>query len=596
MSGLGHCQMGAAANRTASAETGQVWKQTLLGLVLLTIVALGLRVTDLGSAGLAEDEAHKIEAVAAYRHGDFTPNAEHPMLMKLAMTASLMTSEQWNSLVPAYPVAPEAALRFPNALLGALTTLVLGWLAAELFSPLVGLVTGAVWATGMLSIAINRIGKEDTFLVFFLWLAYATYFHAKKLGSTPPTQEKSRRQAWWYTASGASFGLMLASKYFPHYWGLLFLWEYVDHKLRPANPLTNPIPRFVFPRFYGAMIGCFLLANPVVWLPSTISYMVNYVGEETVTHHGYLLLDQLYFNNPSRTVFSGGLPLWFYPLMVGVKTVPTILLGLLVGLAVAIRNVNRDSRFFMLLFLLVFWLVPFSIIGGKWMRYLLAVLPVMSMLAAVGIAWLAEWVAGWGESGKETASEPDCPAGWARWLPVASQGELCRLRRAAVCAAFLLPTLLIGLHQAPHYSLYINSLGGGEAQAGTYFPHDEFYDAGVREALTYLAQTAPPQATVISETPCVVNYYLKRLVRPDLATAVLSDPQVQLAVPGVKFVLVQKGRFYFENMARLEQVRKDGKLCQEIRVGGKVAVAIYRLDNGKQTPNLLMVSTQTAHR
>jgi hypothetical protein len=43
------------------------------------------------------------------------------MLMKLAMWGSLAGAERWNTYVPdRWPIAPETALRLPNAVAGAL--------------------------------------------------------------------------------------------------------------------------------------------------------------------------------------------------------------------------------------------------------------------------------------------------------------------------------------------------------------------------------------------------------------------------------------------------------------------------------------------
>ena len=58
-------------------------------LVLLVLVGFGFRVWQLGAIGFAEDEVNKVEAVRAYERGDITANAEHPMLMKVLMFASV---------------------------------------------------------------------------------------------------------------------------------------------------------------------------------------------------------------------------------------------------------------------------------------------------------------------------------------------------------------------------------------------------------------------------------------------------------------------------------------------------------------------------
>src|SRR5262249_28692449 len=101
-------------------------------LLLLFLAALGIRCWNLGSASLADDEARKMEAVRSYRQGEFTANGEHPMLMKLLCTGSVIVSERWNALAPSRPISPEAALRFPLALAGAFLVLAVYFLGREL--------------------------------------------------------------------------------------------------------------------------------------------------------------------------------------------------------------------------------------------------------------------------------------------------------------------------------------------------------------------------------------------------------------------------------------------------------------------------------
>src|ERR1044071_10490166 len=93
-------------------------------LALLVILGFGVRIHQLGAVGFAEDEMNKLNAIHAYERGDFTANSEHPMLMKLLMWASLRG-------IPAS--SEEAALRLPNALIGALTVIALFLLTLAFF-------------------------------------------------------------------------------------------------------------------------------------------------------------------------------------------------------------------------------------------------------------------------------------------------------------------------------------------------------------------------------------------------------------------------------------------------------------------------------
>src|SRR5262249_15267121 len=156
-----------------------------------------------------DDEINKVRAIEQYRGGHFAANAEHPMLMKLAMWTSVDLARAWNRVAPAASaISQETALRLPNAVAGAAATVAIFGIADLLFGGAAAVTAGAIWAFDVNAIAINRIGKEDTFLVLFFLFAVFSYERAKRVGVADP----SRAQRW-YAASGACFGLMLASKY-----------------------------------------------------------------------------------------------------------------------------------------------------------------------------------------------------------------------------------------------------------------------------------------------------------------------------------------------------------------------------------------------
>ena len=172
---------------------------TIVGtLALLVVLGFGLRITQLGAIGFAEDEINKLDAVHAYEHGNFAANSEHPMVMKVLMWASLRG-------VPAG--SEESALRFPNALVGALTVIPIFLLTAAFFDRWHALLAAAFWAFGINAITHNRIGKEDSLLVFFMLFGFYFFLRAKQIS---PVNKMARYRR--YAASAVSFGLMIASK------------------------------------------------------------------------------------------------------------------------------------------------------------------------------------------------------------------------------------------------------------------------------------------------------------------------------------------------------------------------------------------------
>ena len=111
-------------------------RRKILVLAALTLLALCVRAYQLDAIGLAEDETNKMFAVRSYEQGDFTANADHPMIMKMLCYGSLHMAWGWNASVgniTGMSIAEETALRFPNALFGALTVIPLLLFASSLF-------------------------------------------------------------------------------------------------------------------------------------------------------------------------------------------------------------------------------------------------------------------------------------------------------------------------------------------------------------------------------------------------------------------------------------------------------------------------------
>jgi hypothetical protein len=497
-------------------------------------------VANLGAIGFAEDEVNKVDAVRAYQHGDITANGEHPMLMKALMLASVKTARLFAGR--GGPVSDEVAFRLPNAIFGALTVIPLFLLTAGFFERWTGLMAAAFWSVGLNAISINRIGKEDTLLVFFMLFAFYFYLRAKQ---TSPRYGPVRRE--YYILSGTSFGLMMASKYFLHYFGLNALYHHYFRvrKSEPGEPGGK-----TFLSFYVALAIAFLIANPPVLLPQVWEYLNVYMGEKLLVHTGYLMGDVLYKNNVSRSPFWGT-PIYFYLLFIAIKIPLAVLAAFVAGLAVSIKR-RRHPGYAFALFMLFFWIVPYSLSGAKWLRYTLSLMPFVYMLAAAGAVALARFVIS--RAGNSKRAE--------------------FITCAAVLIVFVAQPAWSAYKAAPHYALYTNALASDKI--GYYFPHDEFYDDGLREAIEFVCEKAPPSAIVANETPAATRYYLERFSRFDLNSQVISTPEFQIGnISGPAYVIVQRGRTYFENRDELALVRSTFKKLYEVRVNGIVAAEVF---------------------
>ena len=284
--------------------TERLEHRKLIVLALLTLIALAVRVYQLDAVGLAEDETNKMFAIRSFEQGDFTANADHPMVMKMLCYSSLHMAEAWNDTagsLAGLTISEETALRLPNALFGALTVIPLLLFASSLLGFRVGLIASLLWALGLNAVWINRVGKEDTLLVFFILTAFYLYNRAKRCQESDVSGQERL-----YTLAGMAFGLMLASKYFPQYFGLNALFYYLAGYDRRNN---RALTRRMWLKFFGAMILAFALFNPAAFLPKTWRYLWEFVSENLITHHGYPFMDGLYQN--ALSAMTDGMPLVF---------------------------------------------------------------------------------------------------------------------------------------------------------------------------------------------------------------------------------------------------------------------------------------------
>ena len=515
----------------------------ILALAAMVVLGFGLRMSGVSSIGFAEDEVNKVKAVRSYEQGDIRPNAEHPMLMKAMIFASVKAQRALNARTNAQ-ISDEAAIRFPNILFGALTAIPLFLLTAAFFDRWTGLVAAALWAFGINAITYNRIAKEDTLLVFFMFFAFYFYLRAKQANWR---ETKIKRQS--YVLSAASFGLMLASKYFPHYFGLNMLYHHY-FRVRKREP-NEPAGRT--PLYFFLVAGIvFLIANPAVLLPQTWAYMDAYTSGQLLSHTGYLMGSELYKNTMSSTPFWGT-PVYFYVLFLAVKVPLPVLAAFVIGLVECVRRRREPGHGFLLLMFLL-WIVPYSLIGAKWLRYTLSLMPFVYMIAAVGIVAIVRW---FGSVFRKANVE----------------GAL-RVASVAALVVFIAWPAWTAYASRPHYSSYTNALGGG--QVGHFFPHDEFYDDGLREAIQFVCTVAPLGATIVHETPGVVGHYLEKFGRTDMQSRVLSDASFKLSdTPVPSYIILQRGRTYFENREKMKEVRERFAKVYESLVQGVPSAEVY---------------------
>jgi hypothetical protein len=177
-------------------------------------------------------------------------------------------------------------------------------------------------------------------------------------------------------------------------------------------------------------------------------------------------------------------------------------------------------------------------------------MPFVYMLAAVGVVGLI------------------------RWTTTTLAASKRMVVTATVVAIFVGLPAWTAFANGPHYALYTNALAADTA--GFFFPHDEFYDDGLREAIKYVCDVAPNGATVAHETPGVTRHYLASFGRADLKSKTISSNELDArTVAGPVYVIVQRGRTYFENREELDHVRAHFRRLHQVKIRGASAAEVY---------------------
>jgi hypothetical protein len=531
-------------------------------LVLVVAAGFGFRASGLGAEGLSEDELNKLRTVADYRtRGLTSTNGEHPFLMKALMTASVAAAERWNAQSfaasrPRLRVSEETALRLPAALFGAFTSLLLYLVVSELFGTTTGLIAAALWAFDPSGISFNRIAKEDTFLLFFFLLANVFWLRGQRAAeSGDPKPER------YYWTTAACFGAMLASKYMPHLIAISGAYYYIFQGI-PATRWRMGKRKWLI--FFAVMGAAFLVCNPTILLPGTWHEMRIFAGERRIGHDAYEFMGQLYRNQ--MTLWLKGSPWYFYYAFMAFKLPPAVVATFLVGLPLLLSKRLGDGRYFVF-FWLFFWFFPFPLLGGKFTRYFTLALPVVLTVAAIGIEaagrWLAQSLSQLAQTSLGGAAGASSSRGYAH---------------AAVAVLFVAASAYASAGASPHYRLYTNALGGGRERAGSYFPHDEFYDASMRDAARGIAALAPHGARVASESPELFTHYAARAGRLDLVSISLSDRAAVRDLASGDIIIVARGRRYFSNDALISTLGRASQPIVELTLEGVPSVRVYQLD------------------
>jgi len=311
---------------------------------------------------------------------------------------------------------------------------------------------------------------------------------------------------------------MLASKYFFFLTPIpvvAYLW------LRAIGPAFRvPLKRWL--QLVGVAFAVWICLNWTPFLPSTWEYAKSYTSGGQTVHGSLFFMGRIYHNLVEYGL--SGTPPWFYVVFAAVKLAPLTFFFAMAGLGVAIWQRRASHR--MLLSWMAVWFLVHSASGSKWGRFFTSVLPAFLLLAGYIAALAIE---------RLRAMYPNSPG-----------------QRAPALGAMAVTVLLVGTEaqaaftHAPHQREYISPLGGGESKLQYYFPHCDYFDAGFREAVQYVAAHAEPNAELSTEIDWPAKLYSELAGRRDLLQTLVRRGRTCRSGK-ICYVVVQAGRLYFLN-------------------------------------------------
>jgi len=251
-----------------------------------------------------------------------------------------------------------------------------------------------------------------------------------------------------------------------------------------------------------------------------------------------------------------GAPVWFYAVFAAVKLAPLTVLCAAIGLFVAIAQRRASHR--IVLSWMAVWFLVHSASGSKWGRFFTPMLPAFLLLAGHAVSIGA---------GALRARRPALA-----YAAVAGLGLALTFGEAS--AAIL---------HAPHYRLYINALGGGDARVPWFFPHCDYFDAGFREAVEKVAASAEPGAELSTEIDWPAKLYAERAGRYDLRQTLVRRGQACRSGSPC-YVVVQTGRLYFKNEDAVRNLSRRTPWTT-VRIRGEDVVKVYKLEGESPFPD-----------
>jgi 4-amino-4-deoxy-L-arabinose transferase-like glycosyltransferase len=378
------------------------------GVVLLIIAALLPRIFSLGRA-FTTDEAHQwvayrsasfLTAVAEGRFAD-TIITGHPGVTTMWLGSLGLLLEDALQAMGALTVPPSfemhlTLMRLPLACATALCVPLAYLLLRRIIDDGIALLAALLWATDPFLVAHSRVLHLDALLSLLLLLAVLALLSA----CFDRTGVRAQPHRPTIISAGIATGLALLTKspavfVLPIGGLVLLLWFW-----HAAAPLSLRLRMFITS---GLLWFCtaaltVLLLWPALWVApwqAIVSVTSEAVGNSTEPHKGNFLLGQSY-------LFDAPGPL-YYPVTLLSRLTPWVVLGLAAAiLSPSLRRSPRRVPLLLVACAAVLFVAILSLLSKKLDRYALPAVPLLHILAAVGLSWLFEQVGAWWVRGRES--------------------------------------------------------------------------------------------------------------------------------------------------------------------------------------------------
>jgi len=423
--------------------------------LILFIVALSWRLIGINKQGETWDEVAYFNAGRTYLHNlkklDFNSeawdiNKEHPPVGKYIYALAS---------IPAYShqVTDYTYGRLASALMGALTILIVFYLAKDLFSTEVAVLAGLILTFIPDLVGLNKVlGLDSPTLLFFTLTVFLFIKACKKLSHK------------LFILSGLSLGLAIGTR-FSNF--ILFI-------------LLPIIFLLIFDKDVFGKKRIFLIYLLIIPLIALIFLYLSWpwLWTGTISHLG----QSLHHWGGIKELFLGQIrtPGYDYYLIYLGVTTPILVLILLMPFFIQMFKNRNVNNWLILAWFLVSFLITFSPTKLNGMRYMVLIYPALAIMASVGFFYLFQ-----------------------------------KKDSLIFGSLFILYLLIININYYPYYLTYYNELVGGTY--GVYknklFPIG-WWGEGVEEASSWVSANAPTAAKVYLNT--IPNHTTGGKLRNDL--------------------------------------------------------------------------------